>query len=54
MLDFGTQGKAYQLSKTLLAEKLTTSWSLSQVLFHKLDIYLNLDLPNLVQALDLY
>jgi hypothetical protein len=54
MLDFGTQGKAYQLSKTLFGRKAYYQLIPSQVLLHKLDIYLNLDLPNLVQALDLY
>jgi hypothetical protein len=54
MLAFGTQGIAYQLSRTLFAEKLTTSWSLSQVLLHKLGYYLKLYLPDLIQALGLY
>jgi hypothetical protein len=50
MLAFGNQGKAYQDSKTLFAEKLTSSGSLCQNFISQV-LFLNLDLPNLEHSL---
>jgi hypothetical protein len=54
MLAFGNQGKAYQDSKTLFAEKLTRSGSLSHLLLSTLSSSLILDLPDLEHSLVLY
>jgi hypothetical protein len=40
---FGNQGKAYQDSKTLFAEKLTMSGSLKSILLSRLSSYVHLD-----------
>jgi hypothetical protein len=47
----GIQGKAHQVSKTLFAEKLTRSGSLSHLLISKLRSFQFLDFPDLEYSL---